>query len=395
MGKSHPVSRRQVLQGMLGFAASGTFLGCDGGGASILDPASRARAEAAMSAGAAYLWSRQQGDGLFGSDVYGTLRGGQSLTPFVLESLVGLPRRFDPVAVERDERIAWGLGALLGLRDDEGALGFADSTLDYPCYATGLLLSCLGAVRPKDWERHAEPSVNWLLGQQFRSENGWIGHAAQGGWGMGTHAELTPPNAGHVDLSMTRRVLQGLRAVGLSLDTLPLREARAFVARCQAANRAFVYSPVEEGVNKGERPHDSLDATSDSPIASVSLGYGSATCDALLALDSLGLGSGRIAREGLAWLHLNHRVDRNPGVDGGPMALFAVAMRGYYRAATARCFARFGGPPNWRAAMIEAIGAEQNEDGTWRNESPLQKEDDPLIATPFALQALGDALHGA
>jgi len=71
------------------------------------------------------------------------------------------------------------------------------------------------------------------------------------------------------------------------------------------------------------------------------------------------------------------------------MEAFGTAMRGYYRAASAEVFARLEGPSGWRESLVDAVLAEQAEDGSWRNESPLQKEDDPLVATGFAVQALG------
>ena len=76
------------------------------------------------------------------------------------------------------------------------------------------------------------------------------------------------------------------------------------------------------------------------------------------------------------------------------MEAFAEAMRGYYRAGAARCFARRG-PAGWQQPLAMAIVAEQHEDGSFRSTSGLQKEDDPIIATGFALQALAVALESS
>jgi len=344
-------------------------------------PAWARQARASLARGHAWLWDAQAPDGRFPSATYGLLASGQSLTPFALESLLlGPPELLSTRAAE----ISRAIDAMIRMRIESGALGFGTPSPDYPCYATGMLLSCLAAARPPGWRELALPSIAWLWTQQLRSEDGWAGHSAQGGWGMGSRLPRKAPNVGHVDLSMTRRVVLGLRAVGVAQGDPSLIEARDFVARCQTADGSFVYSPVELALNKGLRAPDG------SPR-----GYGSATTDGLLCLAALGIDSGDALGRALRWLRAQHRVDRNPGLDGGEMEAFAEAMRGYYRAGAARCFARWGGPEGWRSQLAMAIVAEQHPDGSFRGTNGLQKEDDPIIATSFAVQALAAALSAS
>jgi hypothetical protein len=368
------VSRRRFVFGAASAAlllGTGAGIGCVGG------RRSSSAAHTALARGHAWLWSAQAEDGRFPSTTYGLLASGQSLTPFALDSLLAGPA--DLLAPRSDE-IQAAIRAMGRMRNGDGALGLTGPSLDYPCYATGLWLSCLGAARPEGWRELAAPSVAWLRLQQFRAADGWAGHPAQGGWGMGGDRRRRPPHAGHVDLSMTRRVLQGLRAVGVSPDDPACLEARGFVARCQTADGIFVYSPVELALNKGLRAADG------SP-----LGYGSATTDGLLGLDALGLAGGRRFEQGMCWLREHHRVDRNPGLDGGPMEPFAEAMRGYYRAGASRCFELWGGPAGWQEQLAAVLVSEQLADGSWRGTNGLQKEDDPIVATAFAVQALAAA----
>lgn len=370
------------LWGLAGGAAGPLGLGC--AGRTGTPTAGRARevrdvAQAALARAHAWLWSAQVDDGRFASARYGLLSSGQSLTPFALDSLLAAPAS---LLASRGESIARAVGAMLRLRGEDGCLGFREPGPDYPCYATGLLLSCLGAARPPGWRRQARSSVDWLRDQQFRAAEGWAGHPAQGGWGMGSRVRLRPPHAGHVDLSMTRRVLLGLRAVGLPPDDPALLESRDFVLRCQTDDGSFVYSPVEQALNKGLRTPDG------SPR-----GYGSATADGVLCLLALDAGEpSRACTRGWRWLCDHHRVDRNPGLDGGPMEPFAEAMRGYYRAGAARCFAALDGPPDWRDRLVRRLAAEQQPDGSFRGTNGLQKEDDPIVATGFAVQALSATL---
>jgi hypothetical protein len=305
-----------------------------------------------------YLEGRQADDGSFPSDIYAFWRLGQSTTGFVLLSLIA-------AGMSDEARLDAGVGALLRLRGEDGSLGFAGPVPDYPVYATALALRVLQQRRPAE----TAPSATWLLGQQFRAAGGWQGHPAEGGWGMGSRFELKPPQAGHVDVSMTRRVLECLGP-----DFEGREQALAFVRRCRADDDGFVYSPVDPALNKG---------------LTVTAGYGTATADGLLALLALGLPtSDPEVAAAAAFLRDHHDPKVNPGIADGPKFPYAEAMRFNYRATSSRVFAALGGPDGWQRPLIDALVAEQADDGSFRNESNLQKEDDPLIATAFAVEAL-------
>jgi hypothetical protein len=62
----------------------------------------------------------------------------------------------------------------------------------------------------------------------------------------------------------------------------------------------------------------------------------------------------------------------------------------YYLAARARVFRRIGSRDGLEETAARLL-ALQRADGSWANPSFLMKEDDPLIATSFALMALASA----
>jgi len=312
--------------------------------------------DAALARGVAWLQAQQGADGRFRSQTYGFFADGQSTTPFVALALLAAG-----ASAER------AVDACVELRDPaDGSTGFAAAVPDYPVYATALTASLLRAVRPDA----AGPSLAWLRSQQFRAADGWNSPAA-GGFGMGSRFALTPPQAGHVDLSMTRRAVEAL--AGTDWDGAD--EARGFVAGCQSADGGFVYSPVQPGLNKG----------AGGPGA----GYGSAICEGILAVIALGAtAEDPVIVQALEMLRRIHRLDANPGLEGGPMHAFGPAMTFSYRAGAARVFRLLGGPDGWAGALTQSLLDEQRDDGSWANRSHLQKEDDPLIATAFALEAL-------
>jgi hypothetical protein len=213
--------------------------------------------------------------------------------------------------------------------------------------------------------------VAQLRAQQFSEANGWTPeHSAYGGWGMGG-AIRRPPDAGHVDLSMTRFVLEALRAAGPSgadgTDPVMTR-ARVFLERSQNHDGGFFFSPVTPALNKAGQSAEGFKS------------YGTTTADGVLALRASGLPDtdDRIARA-IRWLDRNHRSDRVPGFDEGdaPQTSWSSGLRFYYAAAIARA------RPQLRVRLRE-----QADDGSFRNANGRVKEDDPLIATTFALQMI-------
>ena len=186
----------------------------DRGAAAAPRPAVVETERPALARGAAYLWSRQAGDGGWHSQTYGLLRSGQSLTPFVLEALLEVPdgdlsaaarRRW--TARSRSSAPAPKPTARWGWRRETGIP-------DYPNYSTALAVSALCRARRAGWEAQVKPMLAYLRAQQFTEQNGWRpADPAYGAWGMGGERR-TPPDTGHVDLSMTRYVIEALRAAG-------------------------------------------------------------------------------------------------------------------------------------------------------------------------------------
>jgi hypothetical protein len=353
-------SRREVLVGAAALAA------CRRG------PAWARTGRDALDAAISWSYAQQASNGAFPSATYGFFRLGESLTALTADALV---RAGSVTSVDRD-RLDAALTFLIGAARG-GAIGLSGPAPDYPVYATSLALTAwVGAGRRAD---PVAASIAWLAGQQLRADLGWTDHPGEGGFPMGRATPLAPPDAGHVDLSMTRRALEALRVCGA--DAAPFAAGRRFVDRCAAPGGGFVYSPVETGVNKGGE------------VDGAQQGYGSATADGLLTLVATGAEpTSAEVSSARDFLVARHTWDENPGIGGGPLAGFATAMRFYWRASAARAYRAAGGPTGWAESLVAALIADQGSDGSFRNASPLQKEDDPVLATGLAVSALADAL---
>jgi hypothetical protein len=348
------IDRRTFLQNALVVAGGAVATGCSG-----------PRGSAPLRKSAQYLWAQQSNDGGFHSTTYGLLRSGQSLTPFVLLALLSVPESASPHprgAVER------ALTFIKANTDVDGSLGLMDdSAPDYPNYATALAVSAMVRARSPGYERVIEPMVAQLRAQQFSEASGWTPQdAPYGGWGMGGSIHR-PPEAGHVDLSMTRYVLEALQLSGVPASDTVTTRALVYLGRSQNPDGGFYFSPVNPEINKAGK-------SSDGRFAS----YGTATADGVLALRAAGIpdGDSRIAKA-MRWLRDHHQPDRAPGFDKGTDQLWGSGLRFYYAHAISRVL------PHLPVELPPQAG-----DGSFRNSNNLVKEDDPLIATAFALYVM-------
>jgi squalene-hopene/tetraprenyl-beta-curcumene cyclase len=258
---------------------------------------------------------------------------------------------------------------------------------DYPNYATALSVSALSRLKPPGWEADVRRMIDYLRKQQFVEQNGWRQeNPVYGAWGMGG-IRRTPPDTGHVDLSMTRYVLEALSDGGVPLSDPVFAHAAIFVERCQNLDPqnqnnfdgGFFFSTTEADTNK---------AGSD---GSRFRSYGTTTADGILALLAIGkrLDDSRVlAAE--RWLTSHHHDMEVPGFVGEAYQRWPRGLAFYYSAVSAQAFRAAKSNPG--KAVIEALYKVQRRDGSWSNPEKLVKEDDPLIATTFAVEAITSGL---
>ena len=266
----------------------------------------------------------------------------------------------------------------------DGALGMDDPGIpDYPNYATALAVSALCRAGSAGWEEQVRPMVEYLRAQQFTEQNGWDRQdPVYGAWGMGGERH-TKPATGHVDLSMTRHVLDALRAAGVPDSDPVFERAGLFLERCQnfeAQRRGdidggFFFSTTEFDTNKAG--HDGTHFRS----------YGTTTADGVLAL----LATGRPASDpriiaAAEWLKSHHRDMEVPGFVGPAYQRWPRGLAFYYSAASSQAFRALHVDAGPRVA--DSLRRTQRADGSWANPENLVKEDDPLIASAFAVRAL-------
>jgi hypothetical protein len=319
---------------------------------------------------AQYLWSRQAEDGGFHSSTYGLLRSGQSLTPFVLDALLDLPTSIFP---SRPAAVDRALAFIKKNTTADGVLGRIDpSTADYPNYATALAVSAMVKAGRKNVRHDIAPMVEQLRVQQFSEAGGWNPEdAPYGAWGMGGSMHRAP-YAGHVDLSMTRYVLEALKAAGVpSFDPL-FGRALVYLKRSQNLDGGFYFSTVNPETNKAGKATPGFAS------------YGTTTADGILALRAAGLPeTDRRISDAITWLIAHHRPDCAPGFEGTARKDWGSALRFYYASVISRAL------PDLSVELPAPAS-----DNSYRNTNKMVKEDDPLIATTFALHVLRSCSAG-
>jgi hypothetical protein len=334
--------------------------------------------------GIAFLTRAQGADGAWRSAHYGFFRGGDALTPMILMALRASPEN---EASARGER--W----LDALTDRLAAHEAPWLELRYPLfsasYAAQFYSSRGDSPRAAVW-------AGMIESLQLTAALGWpAGDPRHGAWGDASVPLQRPPGE-HVpdmmnpNLSATLYAIQGLCAAGCIERA---RLAAPFIERCQnfsakpksSDDGGFFFAMDDPVRNKAGVA--GKDATGRERYRS----YGSATCDGILALLALGRtpADPRVAAA-MNWLRTRTARFEHAGkwpadrADSGRAHLF------YYAQALAQVLR--SSDETWTAQSRRALSAglshSQSDDGTWRNADPESCEDDPLVATAFAITAL-------
>lgn len=202
------------------------------------------------------------------------------------------------------------------------------------------------------------------------------------------------------DLSNTHFFIDALLAAGVSKDDPAVKRALVYVGRCQNletehnplayAKKAtaedkggFVYTPSEA---EGKGGKGGRNVTPDGGLRS----YGSMSYAGLKSLLYAGVGKDdpRV-KAALEWIRKNYSVAENPGQKD--VGLF------YYYHLFAKALDALGEDPfvdakgekhDWRGDLFVELKKRQKADGVWANANGAFLENQPELATAFALLAL-------
>lgn len=359
------------------------FVGCSDKAKPNGDPV-----RGSLHAATGYLIDAQQPDGAWRSDTDGTMRDGPTLTAHTAKLMFHLQWYDDRTGASYRAACDY----LLSVDPN-------DTRLEYPVYTASQV--CMALSITHQWP---EPWRQLLMRYRLDEQHGWQpDDAGYGGWtdrGLPTkRADAINGNAAGsgANLSSTLFAVGAILKTGWG-DDPELDVALAFVKQCQNYNDrvtahddgGFFFGP--DAIDRSKAGATETDggrrARSDAP----------ATTDGLRALIRLGLPRDHprvvVARR---WLLDRFTVDTVPGEFAPDRERERDAYYYYYcwslahammAVGESRVIEHNGRKIDWPAELAAALIERQHTDGSWSSDNPLAKENNPLVATPFAAAAL-------
>ena len=363
-----------------------------------LDQEHRAKAEAAIQKGIAYLQSTQGEDGSW------TPKPGPAVTALATGVMLDRPE----IGTEHP-RVAKAVGYILSKAKDDG--GIHDGVLAN--YNTAISIAALARVN--DDPRAAEAvqrGQNFLRGLQWNGQEGPEGqeidqsHAFYGGAGYG--------ESGRPDMSNTQIMLQGLYESGMDCNDPVFQRAMVFINRCQGheSNEMFADKIVNDGgfiyatsINKdlvgvpeSKASPDQIDeAKAGRPVSGLRT-YGSITYAGFKSYlyAQLDRDDPRVTAAH-DWIQRNWTLERNPGMpeelkDHGLYYMYMTLGRTLRAWGSTHITTPDGTQHDWANELIDELVSRQRDDGSWVNDADRWMEGDPNLVTCYSLIALQNAI---
>lgn len=355
----------------------------------------------ALLKGRRWLEQQQSDDGSWQSKTYASLESRVATSALVMSTLVELTS----AGVEQKETINRGLLFLKSKINQEEIWKSVEAESNYPLYSICLMLATLNQLQPEatvNRELRDSLSRELLRRQRILQADRLSEGDVAGGWGPGSDSFQQGSAANPANVSVTYFALAALSGA----EKLPLKSRFAaldYLQHCQLPTAAtgaggFVFTFIPD------HPLNKVGSKLNQTGKLYGVPYLSASCDGISALLACDVTSAdRRIQTALTILpQLSHsRLAEFPfNTKRSYQKLDALYF--YEAAATTRVWKQLKEQGvenpylNSRChELLQTLIARQQADGHWENPLPWMMEDDPLIATAFALQTLHHCLTPA
>ncbi|HYG76150.1 MAG TPA: prenyltransferase/squalene oxidase repeat-containing protein [Planctomycetota bacterium] len=343
--------------------------------------ADAAAVEAAAKKAVTFLKAQQNPDGTFGKAAGAPMPGMVGIT---LKALASSPEKLR----ENDPAVKKAVDYLLSKQLPSGAIAIPQFGLEN--YNTSVAVIGLAALENPAHKDVLEKAKKSILSNQLDEEEGYSKDEhtrAYGSFGYG--------NSKRGDLSNTAFSMEALDALGFPKDSKEYKNAILFIKRTQDNDETNDAKEMKGGDNTGGfvyLPGDSEfgNATTRSG-KSLPKPYGNMTYQAVKSLIYAGMSKDDpVMQAAFKWIKNNYSAKENPG-GKGTQGYF------YYANAFAKAFTvagmkevelADGRKANWAKDLATHLISLQKDDGSFVNPDKRWMEDDPVLATAYALDAL-------
>lgn len=337
--------------------------------------------------GLKYLLNQQSESGAWKSEYYGNLKQGAATTSLTLFAISSC----SPDLVKKHRQaIQAGFDFLKPGIDKHGFVANVSGP-DYSNYATALTLLAHTELEKKLGtpfisKAQRQKLIDFLVAAQVDETHGLQPTDDDyGGWDLSGWMQGVRSSPG-TNVSVSSFVLMALNEVDTNAASVARSKAKKWLARIQNPDHGFHFHPKKDHHgNKAEW----ADKQQTHPRS-----YGTATVDGLRILRCLEMDPKQV-QQSSRWLETQHEsttLQSVPGFEGDAsnQDSWAQGLAFYYYMSLAlesqtlsqRLQARI------RKEIPAILIKQQQQNGSWENRSARMREDDPLIATSFAVIAL-------
>lgn len=331
-----------------------------------------------------YLLDQANDDGTFGKSP-SPLKKMPGIVGLVVYGVANSP---DKPKADKTPALAKAAEYLVSVQQPDGAIALPQFGVEN--YTTSVAIIALKALHDPKYDEALKKALDYTLSCQLDERKGYDvkeHDAAYGAFGYGGGRKG--------DLSNTSFSLDALKAMGVKEDSPAFKNALIFIKRCQDNKETNDSKLMVEGDDTGGlvyRPGNSEFGMVKSRGGNdVPKPYGNMTYAGIKSLIYCGVkADSPELKAAWKWIKNNYTVKEMPGGSGTQgYYYYVVAMSKAFAAAGVKDLdLPDGKKANWANDLSSHLISLQSADGSFANKDGRWMEDDAVLATAYALQAL-------